>query len=166
LSHQIRIPKLIAMILGCEAAGGLGALVSGNAIETWYPTLRKPSFNPPNWIFGPVWTLLFALMGVALYLVSETKGDDERVTRLAKWLFALQLGLNVLWSGLFFGLRSPFFALIEIVFLWIAILLTILAFARISRTAALLLLPYLAWTTFAAVLNVALWRLNRDKAAV
>ena len=160
MATGIRLPKLLVMILGCEAAGTAGTLFTGDALITWYPTLKKPSFNPPNRIFGPVWTLLFALMGVALYLASESKAGEERVKRAAKTLFGLQLGLNVLWTFIFFGRRSPLYALVEIVFLWAAILATILTFWRLSRTAALLLVPYLCWTSFAAVLNYEIWRLN------
>ena len=161
MGNAIRLPKLIAMVLVCEAAGGLGAIATSKSVSTWYPTLEKPSFNPPDWIFGPVWTTLYALMGVALYRVSEAQEGEPGVVRMAQVLFGLQLGLNTLWSFLFFGRRSPLAALIEIVALWIAILATTLAFWRISRGAALLLLPYLAWVSFAAVLNFELWRRNR-----
>lgn len=153
--------KLAAMVVGCEAAGVIGAMATTDALKTWYPGLKKPSFNPPNAVFGPVWTLLYGLMGIALYLVSQPNPGNRRVVRLAQLVFGLQLGLNMLWSFLFFGRRSPLLALIEIVFLWLAIVLTVLAFAKVSRPAALLLLPYLFWTSFAAALNFSIWRLNR-----
>jgi tryptophan-rich sensory protein len=160
-TSEIHLPKLLLAIVGCEVAGGLGAIPTGKALATWYPTLAKPSYNPPNWVFGPVWTLLYALMGAALYTISERPDGDSAAVRPAQALFGLQLALNVLWSFLFFGRRAPGAALIELVGLWIAIALTIRAFARVSRFGALLLLPYLAWVSFAAALNFGIWRLNR-----
>jgi translocator protein len=153
------IPKLVAAILVCEAAGGVGALATRDAIDGWYSTLRKPAFNPPNWVFGPVWTALYMLMGIALYRISTDGGKDSAIRR-AQGLFAAQLALNAGWSFLFFGRRSPLYALVEIVLLWMTILFTIAAFFRISKFAGLLLVPYLLWTTFAAVLNLSIWRLN------
>jgi tryptophan-rich sensory protein len=155
-----RAIRLIGFVLGCEAAGGIGAIATAGSIDTWYRTLKKPDFNPPDWIFAPVWTLLYASMGVAAALISGSDADRHAVRR-AEAVFAAQLALNTGWSFLFFGKRSPFVALIEIMLLWSAIMATILLFARISRPAALLLLPYLLWTTFAAVLNFSIWRLNR-----
>jgi tryptophan-rich sensory protein len=155
-----RAIRLIGFVLGCEAAGGIGAIATAGSIDTWYRTLKKPDFNPPDWIFAPVWTLLYASMGVAASLISGSDADRHAVRR-AEAVFAAQLALNTGWSFLFFGKRSPFVALIEIMLLWSAIMATILLFARISRPAALLLLPYLLWTTFAAVLNFSIWRLNR-----
>jgi translocator protein len=152
--------RLIGFIIGCEAAGGIGALATAGSIDAWYRTLRKPDFTPPNWVFGPVWTLLYALMGVAASLVAGSDAD-RRARWTAERIFALQLALNTAWSLIFFGRCSPFAALIEIVFLWAAIIATIVLFARISIPAALLLVPYLLWTTFAALLNFSIWRLNR-----
>ncbi len=166
-ADAIRWPRLIVSILVCLSAGGLGSIPTARALKEWYPSLEKPSFNPPNGIFGPVWTTLYLLMGIAAYLVSE-EGDDKRsaeMVRRAESLFAVQLGLNTVWSFLFFGLRSPLAALIELAALWAAIVMTIRSFARISRPAALLLIPYLAWTSFAAVLNASIWWLNRSKPA-
>jgi tryptophan-rich sensory protein len=125
----------------------------------WFDALEKPAFSPPKSLFGPVWTLLYLLMGTAHYLVTKQEAEPA-AKRAANIFYGLQLGLNALWSILFFGRRSPFAALVEIVFLWVAIVLTIVAFARISRLAALLLVPYLLWTTFATVLNGAIWRVN------
>jgi tryptophan-rich sensory protein len=153
-------PRLVGAVLLCEAAGGVGAIAVSLSINTWYRTLKKPSFNPPDWVFGPVWTTLYLLMGVAYHLASG-KVAERSVARRARGLFAIQLALNAAWSFLFFGRRSPLTALIEIVALWLAVAATMLAFLRLSRVAALLLLPYLAWTTFAAALNYAIWRLNR-----
>jgi tryptophan-rich sensory protein len=129
------------------------------AITTWYATLVKPNFVPPNWVFGAVWTLLYLLMGIALYLVWE-KGFEKKEVREAIAVFGIQLFLNLLWSVLFFGLQSPLYGLIEIVILWVVILANIILFYRISRPAGLLLVPYLFWTSFAAVLNYSIWILN------
>jgi benzodiazapine receptor len=145
-------------IVVCEAVGAIGTIFTAPAIGTWYTQLARPEFAPPNWIFGPVWTTLFALMGIALFIIWKVPVRKER--RIALWLFSMQLALNVLWSALFFGLHSPVIALIEIGVLWISIFLTILAFARISRTAAWLLVPYILWVSFAAYLNYSFWILN------
>jgi tryptophan-rich sensory protein len=142
----------------CFAAAGLGSLVTTPRINGWYAELDKPFFNPPSWIFGPVWTALFLAMAVAGWLVWRKRGFSG--ARVALTLFGLQLFLNVLWSTLFFGLKSPGAALIEIVVLWLAILGTTLAFRQTSRTAAMLLVPYLAWVAFATLLNLEIWRLN------
>jgi tryptophan-rich sensory protein len=163
---NVRWPRLIGAILATQAAGGIGAIFTNDGVKNWYPRLRKPDFNPPSGVFGPVWTTLYLLMGIAEYVMStraeRDRVDSALVTR-ARSLFAAQLALNAGWSFLFFKLRRPFTALIELLLLWIAIILTILAFARISRLAALLLVPYLLWTTFAAVLNGSIWWLNRDR---
>ncbi len=153
------LPRLLGALLPPLVAGGVGGLATARSVATWYPTLRKPWFNPPDWVFGPVWSLLYLLMGIADYLVSRR--PDERGVAGARRLYRLQLALNVLWSVLFFGRRAPLAALVEIVFLWVAIALTLRAFSRLSRVAALLLVPYLLWVSFAAVLTGAIWRLNR-----
>jgi tryptophan-rich sensory protein len=153
------LPRFAGSLLLPLLAGGAGGIATSKSVDTWYRTLRKPSFNPPGWVFGPVWTTLYMMMGIAHYLV-ERKQVEANIARPARIFYGLQLALNTLWSLLFFGKRSPLAALVEIVFLWLAILLTIITFARISRKAALLLLPYLLWVSFAAVLNGAVWRLN------
>ena len=153
------ILKLIVSILICQAAGLIGSFFTTPAIPTWYAMLKKPSFNPPNWVFGPVWTTLFVMMGVAVFLVWR-KGLNTSQVKIALTIFGVQLILNTLWSLLFFGLRSPLAGLIEIWVLWIAIALTLVFFLKISLAAGLLLLPYLAWVSFAAILNLAIWRLN------
>jgi tryptophan-rich sensory protein len=153
------LPRFVGSLLLPVLAGGGGGIVTRESVQTWYPTLRKPSFNPPSWIFGPVWSTLYLLMGIAHYLVVREQADP-RLARQAHIFYGLQLALNTLWSLIFFGRRSPLAALIEIVFLWIAIVLTIVTFARISPKAALLLMPYLLWVSFAALLNGAIWRLN------
>lgn len=146
--------KLVVSLLICQLAGFIGSLFTAPAIDSWYAGLVKPSFNPPNWLFAPVWTALFFLMGYALYLIWE-KGALKPML-----IFFFQLVLNVAWSFLFFYLHLPFYAFLEIILLWLAILLTILFFARTSRPAAFLLLPYLLWVGFAAFLNFSIWRLN------
>lgn len=151
--------KLIVAVVVSELAGIVGSVFTAPSIGTWYATLTKPAINPPAWVFGPVWTTLFALMGIAAFLVWK-KGLERRDVKIALGIFAAQLVLNTLWSIIFFGLHSPGGALIEIVFLWLAILATIIAFAKISRPAAWLLAPYIAWVSFAGYLNFLLWTLN------
>jgi tryptophan-rich sensory protein len=151
--------ELLAAIAVCEVAGGLGAVATSEGIKTWYPRLEKPSFTPPGWVFGPVWTVLYALMGASGWLLWKRR-DDERAMQAGK-LFALQLMLNTLWSFIFFKWRSPGWALLEIVVLWCAILMTIRAAWRINPLAGALLVPYLLWTSFATLLNARVWQLNR-----
>ncbi len=151
--------KLIICLATPQLAGAVGSLFTMSAIPTWYATLTKPYLAPPNWVFGPVWTLLFLLMGIAAFLVWRT-GLERKDTRVALAVFMGQLALNVLWSVLFFGMRSLGGAFVELVILWAAILATILVFARISRTAAWLLVPYLAWVSFAGYLNFSYWLIN------
>lgn len=156
---DLSLPRLLRSLLLPAIAATVGGAATGSSVDDWYRTLRKPSFNPPGSVFGPVWTVLYVMMGIADYLV-ETDGTGKRRDR-ARSIYRIQLGLNSLWSVLFFGLRAPGFALVEIVALWTAIAMTIRAFWTISRVAALLLMPYLLWTTFATVLNAAIWWKNR-----
>ena len=149
--------KLIISLIIPQLAGGIGSLFTSPSISTWYATIAKPSFNPPNWIFGPVWTTLFLLMGISLFIVWNEK---SKLKKKAITVFGIQLGLNTLWSILFFGLHSPLTAFIEIIFLWAAILLTIIYFYKISKPAAYLLIPYILWVSFAAVLNISIVFLN------
>jgi len=149
---------LICFIVVCFAAAGIGGVLTGQSVDTWYRSISKPAWNPPDWIFGPVWTVLYLMMAVASWLVWRRARWAE--CRGALLLFAVQLALNVIWSGLFFAARSPGLAFAELLLLWMAIAATIVAFSRHSRAAAALMVPYLAWTTFAAVLNFAVWRLN------
>lgn len=151
--------SLVLAILVCEAVGAIGNVWTAGAVTTWYPTLAKPSYTPPAWVFGPVWVTLFALLGVAAWLVWRA-GLDRRPVRVALGLFVVQYAFNVAWSGAFFGLRSPIAGLVVIAVLWVAIVATVWAFDRVDRRAALLVLPYLAWVSFAALLNYDLWRLN------
>ncbi len=150
----------LALFVGASfAAAAVGSLFTTPAIPGWYESLRKPAWTPPNWLFGPVWTLLYLAMGTAAWLVWRERGFAG--ARLALIVFFAQLVLNALWSILFFGLRSPGAALAEIVFLWAAIFATMAAFWRVSRPAGWLFVPYLWWVTFAMFLNHAIWRLNR-----
>lgn len=153
--------KLVLCIVACELAGSLGAIFTTPAINGWYATIQKPSFNPPNWIFAPVWTFLFFLMGVSLYLILEKDLKDKTV-KSALLIFTGQFILNILWSVLFFGLQRPFDAFIEIIILWFAILLTIVQFYKIDKKAAFLLVPYLLWVSLASVLNFSVWILNMN----
>jgi len=154
------ILKLVVSIVACLAAGAIGSVFTRSAIPTWYATLEKPFFTPPNWLFAPAWTLLYILMGIAAFLVWR-KGLKNRGVRIALIVFLIQLVLNALWSVVFFGLESPLYGLIVISILWIAILVTIIKFFRISRVASVLMWPYLLWVTFAAGLNASIWLLNR-----
>ena len=152
--------KLVVSIIACLAAGAIGSIFTRQAIPTWYATLEKPAFNPPNWLFAPVWTLLYIMMGIAAFLVWR-RGLENRQVRIALIVFLVQLVLNALWSVAFFGLESPLCGLVVIAALWLAILVTVLKFYRISRVASVLMWPYLLWVTFAAVLNSSIWLLNR-----
>lgn len=156
LSDLLRLAVSIAI---CQLAGFVGSVFTRISVGTWYAALKKPSFTPPNWVFSPAWITLFVLMGIAAFLVWN-KGLSDHKVKIALSIFAVQLILNVLWSAMFFGLRSPLAGLIEIAVLWIAILLTILYFFRVSNTAGMLLIPYILWVSFAAVLNFSIWRLN------
>ena len=173
--------KLLASIIICELAGVVGSISMSDAINTWYRKLNKPGFSPPDWIFGPVWTILFVLMGVSLYLVWSKKwevknkpGQNKKAWKgltqkfySGQWkkaniilIFVLQLALNVLWSIVFFGFHSPAVAFFELLMLWFAIIFTMVNFGRISMNAALLLAPYLFWVSFALILNYSIFVLN------
>lgn len=151
--------KFIIAIVVSELAGIIGSFFTTPAINGWYSTLVKPALNPPSWVFGPVWTTLFALMGIAAFLIWK-KGLEQKRVKIALGIFLGQLVLNTLWSIIFFGLKSPGAAFIEITFLWLAILATIIAFAKLSKPAAWLLAPYILWVSFAAYLNYSIWMLN------
>jgi len=153
------ILKLVVAVLLCQAAGILGSLATAPAIPGWYKGLAKPSFTPPNWLFGPAWITLYLLMGIALFLVWR-QGLDRPGVKAALALFFIQLGLNALWSWLFFGWHQLGLAFAEIVLLWVVILLVTIKFFALSRAAGWLLVPYLLWVMFASVLNFSLWRLN------
>ena len=149
---------LVIAVVVCFAAAGIGSLYTTPAIPVWYASLQKPAWTPPAWAFGPVWTLLYMMMAVAVWLVWRERGFAG--ARLALTLFGVQLVLNALWSVLFFGRRNPGAALVEMAFLWAAIFATMSAFWQIRQAAGWLFVPYLWWVTFAALLNYKIWRLN------
>jgi benzodiazapine receptor len=153
------ILKLIASIVVCQLAGMIGAAATSASIQTWYVTLNKPFFTPPNWLFAPVWLTLYTLMGISLFLIWRL-GVQDRHVQIALAIFGVQLLLNAFWSIAFFGLRSPLAGLVVILMLWIAITATILKFLPLSKPAGLLLIPYILWVTIAAALNLAIVLLN------
>ena len=171
--------KFFASIIICELAGVIGAIFTTPQINFWYKGLNKPSFNPPSWIFGPVWTTLFVLMGISLYIVWSKKFEPKNVGKAKAWnafsqklatgslrkiniilIFVVQLLLNILWSIIFFGAHSVGVAFFELLALWFAIVFTIVNFYRVSKTAAWLLLPYILWVSFAGFLNFSIWIIN------
>jgi benzodiazapine receptor len=154
-----QLPKLALSILVCQLAGVVGSVFTSSSVSDWYPTLIKPSFTPPGWVIGFVWIILFTLMGISLFLVWQ-KGPEKPEVRLALIVFFAQLAVNVFWNVAFFGLRSPPAGMAVIIVLLALIAVTIYKFLPISRTAALLLIPYILWVSFAAFLNFTLWRLN------
>lgn len=151
--------KLSVSILICLAVGGISGYITANEIPAWYMTLNKPSFNPPNWIFAPVWTTLYILMGISFWMIWKS-GAEETVKNKAMVFFIVQLVLNFFWSIIFFNFHQLGFALAEIVLLWIFILLSVISFYPISKAASYLLIPYICWVSFASVLNFAIWKLN------
>jgi len=146
-------------IIICELVGISGSFFTIKSIPTWYAKLNKPAFSPPNWIFGPVWTLLYAMQGIAAYLIYQ-KIFGSPLAKIAFVLFVIQLILNAIWTPLFFGLKNPRLAFFEILLMWIFIVLSTVWFFRVSPTAGYLMLPYLAWVSFASALNYSIWRLN------
>lgn len=158
----MKLPPFVRFIIAiavCQTTGIIGSFFTMDEIPTWYPTLVRPDLAPPNWVFAPVWTTLFALMGIAAFLVWN-KGLSRKGVRQALGIFGFQLVLNVLWSIIFFSLHSPGGAVVAVVALWAAIAWTIGTFWNISRLAAYLLIPYIGWVSFAAYLNLAFWMLN------
>ncbi|CAN5769557.1 hypothetical protein BH10CHL1_BH10CHL1_41130 [soil metagenome] len=164
---------LIVALAAPFAAAAIGARATNNSVNTWYKTLRKPAWNPPSWVFGPVWTVLYTMMGIASWLVWRSSNQSttpnatditpskQQAVKGALALYGVHLVLNTLWSVLFFGQRNIKWAFIELVVLWSMIVATLTSFYRIRRTAGLLLVPYLLWCSFAAVLNATIWRMNR-----
>lgn len=153
-----KVLGLLVCLAIVAAAAVIGSHFTARSVGDWYAELEKPAWTPPRWLFGPAWTALYAMMAVAAWLVWLRGGTSGRGPALA--LFAVQLALNVAWSGLFFGLRMPGVAFIELVVLWATIVATTVAFFRVRPLAGVLMLPYLAWTSFAGALNLAIWRLN------
>ena len=156
-----KILRTGAAVLTCVTIGYLSGMVTRDSITTWYPTLVKPFFNPPNSIFAPVWSVLYVMMGIACGMVWNRIDTDEINVKHAFKLFIAQLALNALWSYLFFGLHNPLLALVEIVLLWLLIMETYNKFKQIDKVAGMLLIPYLAWVSFATLLNASIWWLNR-----
>ena len=156
-----KITKILSVVVTCMVIGYFSGIITRASIVTWYPTLVKPGFNPPNWLFAPVWTLLYIMMGVAAGLVWNRIDYEKELVKKALLFFVIQLGLNALWSYLFFGLQNPLLALIEIVLLWLMIYETYLKFRKIDTLAGYLFIPYLLWVSFAGILNANIWWLNR-----
>ena len=149
--------KLIISIILPQLIGGVGALVTISSVGSWYQTIDKPFFTPPSWVFGPAWTILYLLMGIALFLIWKS---DHPSKKTALWVFGIQLVLNGIWSPAFFGLESPILGLVVIVPLWILIVVCIKVFFPIHKTASYLMVPYLLWVSFATALNAGIWYLN------
>lgn len=150
--------KLFISVLLPVLVGAVSGFFTATGVGSWYKTINKPSWNPPGWVFGPVWTTLYILMGIALFLVWRTAESKTRNTAIA--LFGVQLTLNFFWSFIFFDQQQIGWALMEIGVLWLFILFTIFAFAKINKTAAWLLVPYISWVSFASILTYTIWRLN------
>jgi len=155
---SIIIKPVIACIL-CLSVGWIGSLFT-DSTSGWYQQLNKPFFNPPGWVFAPIWTALYIMMGISAFLIWQM-GLSERKVKIALIFFTVQLLLNAIWTPLFFGLQSPFAAFVDIIFLWLAILITIVLFYKLYKAAALFLVPYILWVTFAAVLNFSIMIMNR-----
>ena len=151
--------KLIIAIAIPLAVGATSGFFTATGVESWYQTINKPSWNPPGWIFGPVWTTLYVMMGIALFFVWKSAAT-ELLKRTAISLFAVQLLLNFFWSFIFFDQHQSGWALVEIITMWVSILLTIFSFAQVSKTAAWMLVPYISWVSFASILNYTIWKLN------
>ena len=151
--------KILIAVAICLVIGFLSGFATQSSVDTWYATLNKPFFNPPNWVFAPVWTLLYILMGIAAGIV-WSKGLYHKWVKTALYHFIIQLLFNGLWSIVFFGFQSPGFAFLVIIALLVLILLTYKWFKIVNKTAAYLLIPYLAWVTFAMLLNASIWYLN------
>lgn len=150
--------SLFVLIFATFGISAFGVLAASSALGHWYQSLAKPTWNPPQAVFGPVWTALYLIMAIAAWLVWRRGSETEVIPAMTAYFG--QLVLNVLWPLIFFGLRAPGWAVIDILFLWIAILVSMLQFGRVSRLAAWLLVPYLAWVTFASALNITIWRIN------
>jgi translocator protein len=153
-----KIVQLVLCLLACLSIGAIGGIATASGVNNWYVTLVKPFFNPPNAIFGPVWTVLYLLMGISLYLILQAPSSDLRKKALV--VFAVQLFLNFCWSFLFFKFHLLAVSFIEIILIWCSIVVMIITFYKLDKKAALLQIPYLLWVSFASVLNGAIWFLN------
>lgn len=152
--------KLIIAIAIPIIVGGTSGFFTATGVESWYQTIARPTWNPPGWIFGPVWTTLYVMMGISLFLVWKEDTSVE-LKKIGIALFAIQLVLNFFWSFIFFNQHQIGWALVEIVAMWVFILLTIFAFAQVNKAAAWLLVPYISWVSFATILNFTIWQLNK-----
>ncbi|RRJ93785.1 TspO/MBR family protein [Flavobacterium macacae] len=154
--------RILVLVATCLVVGYFSSLVTQESVNTWFPTINKPSFNPPGWLFAPVWTALYIMMGIAGGLVwHEINSPRREEVKKAMLFFAIQLALNALWSYLFFGLKNPLLALIEIFLLWLLIYETYAKFGKINKISGYLFVPYLLWVSFATVLNASIWWLNQ-----
>ena len=153
--------KIAILVATCVSVGFLSSIATQSSVNTWFPTLEKPFFNPPAYLFAPVWTTLYVMMGIAAGIVWGKIDIMRQQVSSALVFFAIQLGLNALWSILFFGLQNPLLAMIEIVILWLMIYETIIKFNKIDKIATYLLIPYILWVSFATILNASIWWLNR-----
>ncbi|GAB4396756.1 MAG: TspO/MBR family protein [Microscillaceae bacterium] len=151
--------KLVLSLGMCLLVGFLASYATQSSVDSWYPTLQKPAFNPPNWVFAPVWISLYVMMGLSFFFVWNRGGSQKRIQIALAW-FLVQLVLNAAWSFVFFGWQSPFWGLLDISLLFVVLIITIILFFRVSRWGGLLLLPYLFWVGFAAILNYTIWILN------
>lgn len=151
--------KIVISILICQSAGVIGSIFTSKSVNSWYKQLNTPSFNPPSWLFGPVWLILYSMMGFSLYMVYE-KGFEKREVKVAVIFFIVHLVVNALWSFIFFGLRNPGAAFACIIILLAMIIISIILFFKVDKTASYLLIPYLLWVSFASVLNYSIWKLN------
>lgn len=156
-----KVSRILVLVVTCLVVGYFSGIVTRSAITTWYPTFVKPSFNPPNWIFAPVWSMLYIMMGVAAGLVWSQIESENGIVKKALLFFGIQLVLNALWSFLFFGLKNPMLAGLEIIILWLMIYETYLQFSKINKIAGYLFIPYLLWVSFASILNASIWWLNK-----
>ena len=156
---KLNYKRLIISLALPQLAGTVGSFFTTPAISTWYTTLQRPSFSPPNWLFGPVWIMLYILMGISVYLIWQ-KVEQNKIARGALWLFWIHLFFNAIWSVIFFGLQNPGLAFINIIIIWLLIIALMIKFWKISRWASYLLIPYLLWVSFASVLNYFIWYLN------
>lgn len=155
------IYKILVMVVTCLTIGYLSSIVTQSSVDTWYTTINKPSFTPPNWAFPVAWTTLYIFMGIAAGLVWSRIEVETETVRKGLTFFAIQLALNALWSYLFFGLKNPLLALIEIIVLWLMIYETYIQFKKVNSYAGYLFIPYLAWVTYALALNASIWWLNK-----
>lgn len=161
IAANARIKSAIMLVLWMIIsfmAAAIGNVCTSGSVREWYPAIAKPDWTPPSWVFGPVWTALYFSLGVAAWLVWK---EGRHGNRLALTVFMMQLALNAMWSVIFFGWRQPGWAAVEIVVLWLFIVATVILFGRVRPLAGLILVPYLLWASFASVLNIAIWRLNR-----